>query len=36
MKIYRVILEVDYSITVEADSKEEAIELAMDKSPYYR
>lgn len=34
MKRYRVILEVVYPTTVEADSEEEAIELAMDKCPY--
>lgn len=33
MKRYRVILEVVYPTTVEADS-EEAIELAMNECPY--
>lgn len=31
---YRVILEVIYPIEIEADSKEEAIELAMSECPY--
>lgn len=31
---YRVILEVVYPTTVEAESKEEAIELAMAECPY--
>lgn len=36
MKRYRVILEVVYPTTVEADSEEEeAIELAMAECPYY-
>ena len=34
MKKYRVILKVVYPTTVEADSEEEAIELAMDECPY--
>ena len=34
MKRYSVILEVVYPTTVEADSEEEAIELAMDECPY--
>lgn len=31
---YRVILEIIYPTIVEADSKEEAIELAMAECPY--
>lgn len=31
---YRVVLEVVYPTTVEAESKEEAIELAMAECPY--
>ena len=31
---YKVILEVVYPTTVEAESEEEAIELAMDECPY--
>lgn len=34
MKRYRVILEVVYPTTVEADSEDEAIELAMAECPY--
>lgn len=34
VKRYRVILEVVYPTTVEADSEEEAMELAMDECPY--
>jgi len=34
MKKYYVALEVVYPIIVEADSEEEAIELAMNKCPY--
>lgn len=34
MKKYRVILEVIYPTTVEADNEDEAIELAMDECPY--
>jgi hypothetical protein len=34
MKRYRVILEVIYPTMVEADSEEEAIELAMCECPY--
>ena len=34
MKKYKVILEVVYPTTVEAESEEEAIELAMDECPY--
>ena len=31
---YRVILEVVYPVTVEAESEEEAVELAMSECPY--
>lgn len=34
MKRYRVILEVVYPTTVEADNEDEAIELAMAECPY--
>lgn len=34
MKKYRVILEVVYPTTVEADNEDEAIELAMSECPY--
>jgi hypothetical protein len=34
MKRYRVILEVVYPTSVEADSEDEAIELAMAECPY--
>ena len=34
MKRYRVILEVVYPTEVEADSEDEAIDLAMDECPY--
>lgn len=34
MKRYRVILEVIYPTEVEADSEDEAIELAMAECPY--
>jgi len=34
MKRYRVILEVVYPTIVEADSEDEAIELAMVECPY--
>ena len=31
---YKVILEVVYPTTVEADNEDEAVELAMDECPY--
>lgn len=34
MKKYKVILQVIYDVTVEAESEEEAINLAMDDCPY--